>query len=215
MLIEQIEKVPSLLQRIFNKVYCSSKSFIKDILEPAGVEAEWLVCPPPDRNGFGEVAEQDLELAFIGNADPAKDRNLLTPVFNNHKSGVYGGGWGELLEDGRFLGDYLEWLKLPELWNRAKIVPYSTHRDMKEYGFVADACLDVMANSNALVLPDHNDGFEDLDVDAHTWGTADELEELVSSYLENDPARLLLAEQLQIQAKKFTYKHVAERLLNG
>jgi hypothetical protein len=212
--LEILEKQRREFLSAFSRIFCASLRFCEKLRREHKVEAEWLVCPPPPR---GDCMYRPVhELAFVGNCDPAKSRPKLTGVLRAHDSVVYGAGWRKALNNSHWRADYIDFAQLDQVWNSAQIVPYSTHEDMRREGFVADACLDAMANSGALVLPDHNSGFESLGIDAvKTWGEEEQLAELVRRYLFNEPERGPLQATLRRQAARFTYEHVAKKFMES
>ena len=215
MFLAAYNKDRTAFQGAFVKVFCSSKRFCYRLKKEFGIDAEWLVCPAPNRPPC--AYDPVRELAFVGNADPRKNRPALAPVLDSHDSLVYGGGWQALLKNGSFRATYTKFVNLPYIWNSARIVPYSHHEDMRREGFVADAALDVCVNSGALLLSDHNEGWYDLglsDEDMCTWTTSEKLKEEVKWLLVDEPDRERTALAMKKVASKFTYSHVAQTLLS-
>lgn len=213
-LLDLLKRKPGIINRLFRHVFCSSVNFCERLQNEYDVDAKWLVAPPPPRKGSDSSVCAKYQLAFVGNADQNKSRHKLAPIFSEFQSIVYGARWGSLLPKSIWRGNYIPWEKLPEIWNSASIVPYSTHEDMRQEGFVADACLDAMTNSNALVLPDKNQGFGSLGLDTPQWETEEELRELVKYYLNDELNRRHLADNQKKAALAFTYKHVANVFLS-
>jgi hypothetical protein len=205
---------PGIINRLFRHVFCSSVNFCERLQNEYDVDAKWLVAPPPPRKGPDSPVAAKYQLAFVGNADQNKSRHKLAPIFSEFQSIVYGSMWDSFLQKPVWRGNYIPWERLPEIWNSASIVPYSTHEDMRQEGFVADACLDAMAHSNALVLPDRNKGFGSLGLETPQWETEEELRELVKYYLNDELNRRRLADNQKKGALAFTYKHVANVFLS-
>lgn len=201
---------PTLLQKHLEElraiswaaIYCSSKSFC-DKLAKQDIHAEWMVCPGADRPAFQHKPEFDL--SFVGNADPAKQRDLLIPVFSRYKSNVVGPFPNASLP-------HISWEGMQEVYNSGKLLPYSHHKDMSEEGFVADAVLDVMKNSGALVISDVNSGFADLGIPVPQWSTSPELYNLIDRYLKDEKERLRLQTLCRVAASKFNMKDCALRM---
>jgi len=208
LLLQNIE----VIKQGFRKIYCSSSRFCRRLKVEHQIDAEWLIAPAPSRPAI--EYNPDHELSFVGNADPAKNRPALASVLRSHNSLVWGGGWKDLVGSS-FMGDYIPFPDLSTVWNRSYIVPYSHHADMLREGFVADAALDVAANSGALLVSDDNPGFKDIFNPAKypKWKDAGGLSRAVSYYLSHEPERAEKAAGMQRAAQMFTYEWAAQRLL--
>jgi hypothetical protein len=203
-------------REFWKTVFCSSKRFCTLLKREHGIDAEWLVLPAPgpearDRADHEPFDEHDL--GFIGNADPAKSRGDVAKALQANDSAVYGPGWRGIVDKEKIKGDFLKWDNLPAFWDAAKIVPYSTHKDMRRQGFIADSVLDTMVNSHALVIPDNcawdDYGFENL----KSWENNISLEQHVKTYLADPVLRKEAAVRHSLVAQQYTYEYVAMRLL--
>ena len=183
-------------------IYCASKSFTKILANKLSLPVEWLPCPGADRLPFSHKPE--FNLAFVGNSDPGKGRDVLIPVFNRYSSNVVGNFPGATPS--------ISWPGMQDIFNSGKIIPYTHHKDMSREGFVADAVLDMMKNSGALVLSDANSGVDDLSIPAAQWSTPEELYREINFYLGNEEARLAKVTRCRAAAAKFNMAHVAERM---
>jgi hypothetical protein len=213
-LISLLVKQPRLVKAAFNHVFCASARFGDRLKKEYDIDAKWLVCPSPPRIATNLKIAERYEMAFAGNADPAKGRLVLASVLSNHNSVVWGEGWGGLLPGSVWRGEYIHWKNLGRVWDSAKIVPYSAHQDMQQEGFVADSCLDTMVNSSALVLPAKNPGFLELGIETPQWETEEELESLAGYYLQNESQRKHMASEQKRMAGKFNYAHVAREIFS-
>ena len=183
-------------------VYSASLPYCEYLSNKLDREVEWLPCPGADRSPF--IHKPEFDLSFVGNADPAKGRDILVPVFNRYSSNVVGNFPNAT--------PYVSWTAMQDVFNSAKIIPYTHHKDMSREGFVADAVLDMMKNSGALVLSDSNTGFDDLNIPAPQWSTPEGLYKEINFYLENEDARLERVTRCRTSAAKFNMAHVAERM---
>lgn len=213
-ILDFLKEKPRIVTSVFRHIFCASKSFCERLRNEFNIDAKYLVLPAPTRPGCTVEYDAEFDIAFVGNADEDKGRRKLLPLLEDSNSVVYGGAWESLLTGTACHGKYIPWCELPNVWNSARIVPYSTYEDMRQGGFVADACLDAMVNSSALVLPDRNSGFEDLGVDAPQWDTEDELRDLVSYYLREASHRQQLSRHQGKAASVFTYNYAARMLLS-
>jgi len=184
-------------------VYCSSLSYQVKLSKMLDRDVEYLVCPGADRQRFSHKPEFDL--SFVGNCDPAKGRPGLIPIFNRFSSNVVGNFPGAQLQN-------IAWNGMQDVFNSAKLFPYSHHTDMAKEGFVADTALDVMKNSGALVLSDSNPGFDDLNIEVPQWSRIEDLYSMIPEYLDDYDLRLELVTKCRVAAGKFTMAHVAEKL---
>lgn len=204
-----------IIRRAFQKVFCSSALFM-DKLREIDMKAELLICPPP-RRVLCATPDPVYELTFVGNADPRKNRPALVPVLRNHKSMVYGKGWGVLLKEKQWGGNYVAFQKLHEVWGNSAIVPYSHHIDMRQHGFVADSALDVIVNSEALLISDKNPGWEALGLPVPEWESTEDLERLVTQFLA-EPKELQARITFLKEKARFvlpTYEDAAKAFLEG
>ena len=183
-------------------IFCASKSFTKILADRLGKPVEWLPCPGADRGSFSH--KPMFELSFVGNSDPAKGRDTLVPVFNRYSSNVVGNFPNAT--------PFVSWPGMQDVFNSGKIIPYTHHKDMSREGFVADAALDMMKNSGALVLSDANSGFDDLSIPAAQWSTPEELYREIDFYLDNEEARLAKVTRCRVAAAKYNMAHVAKRM---
>ena len=194
--IEQVSQVQ------WARVYCASLPYCEKLSFQMDREVEWLPCPGADRPPFSHKGQYDL--SFVGNADPSKGRDLLVPVFNKYSSNVVGNFPGAT--------PHISWPGMQDVFNSGKIIPYTHHKDMSREGFVADAVLDMMKNSGALVLSDTNSGFDDLNIPAAQWSTPEELYKEIDFYLNDEDARLSKVTRCRGAAAKYSMAHVAERM---
>jgi hypothetical protein len=183
-------------------IFCSSRSYTKK-LKDQGIEVEFLLCPPPIRRSF--THKPSYEVAFVGNADPKKGRGSLIPVFSRYESHVIGNFPNANLHE-------ISWDGMQEVWNSAKIVPYTHHIDMSREGFAAESAMDTMINSGALLLSDKNSGWEDLNIPAMQWSTEEELYEMINFYLKNEKERVKMVTKCRVAAAKYNYKYCATQM---
>ncbi|MHC4811754.1 MAG: CgeB family protein [Planctomycetota bacterium] len=195
-----LEALPTLETLPLLRIFCASQTFAAQ-LAAKGLDAHDLPCPPPDRPRI--TYSPKYALAFVGNADPRKRRPMLRSCFNEFPSLVIGQGWGD------DYAEFTDWDGLHLAWNQARIVPYTHHMDMAREGFVAEAALDVMANSGALLLSDHNHGWENLGIPVPQWKTEAELRAMIVHYLEDERDRARLALECQEKARELDYEHAA------
>ncbi len=183
-------------------IFCASKSFSQILADKISQPVEWLPCPGADRPPFSHKPEFDL--AFVGNSDPAKNRGTLVPVFNRYSSNVVGNFPNAT--------PFVTWPGMQDVFNSGKVIPYTHHADMSREGFVADAVLDMMKNSGALVLSDVNSGFDDLGIPAAQWDTPEQLYKEIDFYLENEDARIEKVTRCRVAAAKYNMAYVAKRM---
>ena len=150
MLVDMLAERRDEMSDAFAKWFVASSKFSEHLKERFGLDTELALLPGPSRPSISY--EPTYDLAHVGNIDPRKRRKVLATSLRSHSSIVYGRGWDSLL--GRHAGDYVHWSKLGEVWNSARIVLHSAHVDMVRWGFTADAVLDAITNSEALVLAD-------------------------------------------------------------
>lgn len=194
--------------RRLNARNCSASKSFAEFLDSAGLASGWLPCPAPISPKI--PYEPTHQVAFVGNSDQAKKRPCLVPVFKKFKSLVYG-PWQDLATAG-----LIPWNQMHEPWNRALVVPYSHHRDMAVRVFVADAALDVIVNSEALLLSDKNEGRNHLGIPVPQWGSPKDLLDLVEYYCNNETERLLTAERCRTAASAMrSWAETTEVLARG
>lgn len=195
----------------WRNVFCASKRFCSKVEAALGVKnVEYLPCPAPYRESSPPPSRIEFDLSFIGNKDPAKNRHLMEKAFEEFPSLVYGPGWEEL---GR--GEYIDWRDFPSVWNNSLITPYTHHKDMAREGFVADAALDAIVHSNALLISDFNRGFDDLGFDhiPNFDGEDYPLCEMIKHFKKNPSQRGDLVEKMREVAREWTYSKVAGMIL--
>ena len=194
----------------FSRIFCASKQFCSTLERMSGKQVEWLPAPPPDRPIPDAAVEHDL--IFVGNADPGKGRLSMIDTLLKNDSKVYGQSWKGKL-NGEHGGDYTPWDSLHNTWSTGRIVPYSSCEDMSREGFVPDSCLDTMVNSTAFLIPDVNDGFQEMGISIPQWTSAKDLQGKVEYYLENDSERENIRIDAKRDASRFTNEAAAKKLV--
>ena len=202
----------------YDLAFCLSPSYA-DRIRPWGVPIEILMgCtdmrpPAPDRR----ITSHDI--VFIGNARGAltygRDiiRDLDPPL--GTKVLVFGHKWITKPDFNHewYGGRYFPYERLPELYAGAKISLNDHHQDMAKYGFIAVKVFDILA-SGGFCITDKVRGMADFfDGAVPTFGSPEELNEMVKYYLEHEKERTVLAERGKAIASRHTYRDRAETII--
>ena len=170
------------MAKLFTHAYCASES-VASVTASYGIVATHLVCPAPTRPDVEDVAPE-YSIAFVGNSNPAKGRDMLRKVFAKYPSLVAGNGWGDIAQ-----GTYIPWKDIAPTVNRAKLYVHTSYPDMRKWGIMPDNVLDIAANTGALVLHDSVRAAEDLPLSGPTFENEAELMEKVAELLAHESMR--------------------------
>jgi hypothetical protein len=192
--------------KLITHAYCASESLVS-ATAALGLPASSLVCPAPRRPDLDAV-EPEFSVAFVGNSNPAKGRDMLRKVFKRHSSLVVGGGWGDLAQ-----GTYLPWKDIAPNVNKALLYVHTCYPDMRKWGMMPDNVMDIAANTHALVLHDSKRAAEDLSLSGPTFENEAELLEKVAELLDRESMRREWEEAQRTDARKHCgYESAAESI---
>ena len=153
------------------------------------------------------------EVVFVGNARPGGSRAVIdqmgTPDFGLK---IWGGGYVSLPQ-GSWMGDYLEYADLPELY-ASSVISLNDHLpSMAESGIVTPRIYDILA-SGGFCISDANPGINEVFGDAvPQYRTSAELRSLIKHFLAHPDERLKLMAAGQKIALESTWPDRARALM--
>jgi GT2 family glycosyltransferase/spore maturation protein CgeB len=163
----------------------------------------------------------DRELVFVGNSRRVRRRVLDDLLPTNRNLAVWGRDWEGLIGSKHIVGHYLPNREVHKAYSSAAIVLNDHWDDMREHGYISNRIYDALASGAMVIsddLPELRESFGDAVV---TYRTPEELERLISHYLESPEERrekgrrgreLVLADHTFERRAEELLRHVTERL---
>jgi len=165
-----------------------------------------------------EVPENEEYLSdycFTGSYwnDPREIIDLLEPDELPYKFKLFGKNWDEITKFKPYLGGFVNYSEIPQVYASTKIVIDDANRATKIYGSVNSRVYDALS-SGALVLTNGRQGAEEIfDGMLPVFESKDELKNLLKQFLEADDERQALVKKLQnFVLENHTYLNRAEQL---
>ena len=202
----------------YDMVMASSETACNYIEENSGIKA--LLLPIATNTarfnpyiGFSEGYTCDY--CFTGSYwnDPREIIEMLEPATLPYDFKLYGKNWDQLDKFKDYYNGFVNYFKLPEVYASTKIVIDDANRVTKEYGAVNSRVYDALA-SGALVLTNGVIGAQEtFNGKLPSFSSKEELNELISYYLDNEDERLAKVKELQEMVfKDHTYQKRALRI---
>jgi spore maturation protein CgeB len=154
------------------------------------------------------------DVLFVGNSRGQNRPSVDWAIAAGLPLTVYGGGWERRI-DARFVrGVHFPNEELARLYASAKVVLNDHWPDMRDHGLISNRIFDALA-AGAVVVSDPVAGLEEMFGDlVPTYGSSDELEQLVRGLLEDDSRRKeLVHEAAELVAERHTFMNRAEVLM--
>jgi hypothetical protein len=162
--------------------------------------------------------EQKISIAapllFIGNSRK-EYRTMVRWCFEKHLPiALFGTLWKGIVPDHLITGEYISNAVVHQWYGSCKILLNDHWDSMRENGFLSNRLFDGSA-AGAFIITDPVRGLSSVFGDAiETVESADELEEKVSFYLNNEPARhRKIEEAREIVLSGHTFDHRAEQII--
>lgn len=153
-------------------------------------------------------------LLFVGNSRK-EYRTMVRWCFERHLPlALFGTLWKGIVPDHLITGEYISNAVLHQWYGSCKILLNDHWDSMRDNGFLSNRLFDGSA-AGAFIMTDPVRGLSSVFGDAiETVGSADELQEKVSYYLENEPVRRQKIEEARdIVLTGHTFDHRAERII--
>ena len=197
----------------FDKIFCASELFIPKLQAMGYFNVEAMIASTSKKPLKVPLTH---DIIFLGNARSSRSdgRGVVRDLRETtHNFKVWGNLWKELLPDKHYGGKYWDYHKLEELYASARITMNDHHPDMAREGFVSNKMFDILA-SGGFVISDKNIGIEKIFGQAvPQYESTEQLQELVTLYLEKPVER----EKLMIEGRKIalsnTYRDRAVRIV--
>lgn len=206
----------------YNLIFCLSKYYLKNLemmnLKERLYQEPLLSCtnmrPPLD------APVSNVEIAFIGNARGGKKcgREIIGMLDHSWPVKLWGHKWHMsqyVYNRSWYSGQYMNYHDLPRLYNGAKIVLNDTHPDMAREGYVPMKIFDILG-SGGFCISDHVRGMKDIFDDAvPMYSSANELNELVAFFMNNEKAREEKTQVGMAIAHQHSYEDRIVTILDG
>ncbi len=201
--------------RQYNKIFCLSSLFAEKI-KKWGFDVE-LMIGATNKTPIKNSNNIKYDITFVGNTRPIKGgRKIihdLLPIPYNLK--IWGKGWKEILPEKYYGGEYINYLRLNDLYSSSLITLNDHHQDMAEEGFVSVKIFDILA-SGGFCLSDKNPGIEKIFGDAvPQYESPEHLKKLTDFYINNPEKRLELMERGKKIALSHTWNNRVKQFLNA
>jgi len=199
----------------YHLFFCSSQLAVNSIKEQTTRDA-YLLPIATNELRFSptqKIENKSLDIVFTGSYWGAERDavNLFADINATQSFAIYGYGWEKHPTLGQYWRESVPYENLNEVYNQAKIVIDDSHPVTREFNSLNSRIFDSIA-AGSLVVTNCTGGANELFGDAlPTFDTANELNALLSTYLEN--TNLLLektASLREIVLNKHTYTHRAE-----
>lgn len=145
--------------------------------------------------------------------DPREIIDLLEPEELPYRFKLFGKNWDEIAKFRPYLGGFVNYSEIPQVYASTKIVVDDANRATKIYGSVNSRVYDALS-SGALVLTNGRQGAEEIFKGMlPVFESKEELNNLLEKFLEEDDERQKLVKKLQsFVLKNHTYLNRAEQL---
>lgn len=196
----------------YDKIYCNAVKFTRKLTR-CGIEAEALIgatslSPPPE-------IEPQYQVVFVGNSRGDSGRPCVNALRDTGCSlKVWGEGWDSILRKDQLVALSVDHNLTSEIYASAIISINDHHADMREYGFVNPRLFDVLA-SGGFAISDDNTAIQEIFGDSvPVFRNDSELREIVDYYLNHPEERLPLMAKGREIAVKYSFSHLAQRIIN-
>ncbi|MCK5850652.1 MAG: glycosyltransferase family 1 protein, partial [Kiritimatiellae bacterium] len=159
--------------------------------------------------------EIEYDVVFVGNTRENGRRRIVDDMGKpNADFKVWGRGYKDLHKD-CFAGQYVDYSDLAELYG-SSLITLNDHRpEMIEAGFVAIRIFDILA-SGGFCISDANPGINEIFGDVvPQYHSSEELQEIVSYYIDHPEARQARMEQGRKIAANHTWQKLVVKFMSG
>lgn len=192
----------------YDIVFASSKMACKYIKDKSGIKPFLLhIATNPAR--FNGIVPQRKEYVndycFTGSYwnVPREIMEMLDPESMPYKFGLYGKNWDKIDKFEKYYNGFINYSKLPEVYNSTKIVIDDANSATKAFGAVNSRVYDALA-SGTLVLTNGEIGAkETFNGKLPVFTSKEELNNLIEYYMDNEDERIARVQELQ----EFVLKH--------
>lgn len=194
----------------YDHVFCASDSL--------AARLRALGCPAAGLGLATALAPRAVpirhQVVFVGNARPAGTRPVIDALGpSTFDLKVWGGRFREL-PAGVWMGDYVEYHDLPDVYGASLISLNDHYPAMIDSGIVSPRVYDILG-SGGFCISDANPGLTEIFGDAvPQYRTPEELRSLVRHYLANPLARLPLMAKGQAIARRHSWGDRARSLMD-
>ena len=199
----------------FDHVFIASEPFCETVRKDLRAEVEYLT-QAYDPDIFHPV-EQKIEhdILFVGNNyyTNLRYRKIIEDILQTSfakRFKVIGDGWKDVLPKDQILDEFVAYHQLPEVYSSARINLNDHHGTMLKYGFINNRTYDLAA-LGCFQISDAVQGLDKIAVP--TYRTVEELERLLTEYLEDDAGRERSAKIIHLLCKDYTFEARAKRVL--
>ncbi len=201
----------------YDLVLCASKIYYNSVKDQLNVPCFYLPQATDEVFECNNDSEKDkeIDILFVGNNYEFKNNRCRRIIDIIRKSGknydlhVIGKYWEGFIPDKNIKGDFVDWIELPKLYRKSKIVLNDHQETMRNYGFVNNRTYDV-AISGSFQISDYVEGIEELNI--KTFKNDSELINLLDYYLENEDEREEIAHKSKLLAAKHTFSERAKEI---
>jgi spore maturation protein CgeB len=197
----------------FDKIFCASALFIPKLQSMGYFNVEAMIASTSKKPVKVPLKH---DIIFLGNARSSRPdgRGVVGDLRKTtHDFKVWGNLWRGLLPDKHYGGKYWDYRNLEELYASARITMNDHHPDMAREGFVSTKMFDILA-SGGFVISDKNIGIEKIFGPAvPQYESTEQLQELVTLYLENPVEREKLMKEGREIALSNTYEDRAAQIV--
>jgi len=202
----------------YDLAFASSKIACDFMQEKSGKEVILLpIATNPDR--FNEkvkgIDQYKCDYCFTGSYwnDPREIIKLLDPQKLPFRFNMYGKNWDRIEKFKPFHKGFIDYSKMPILYNSTKIVLDDANRVTKPYGSVNSRVFDALATGTLVLTNGELGSNATFDGKLPVYRTKEELENLLNYYLLNDEARKEKVKELkEFVLNNHTYYHRANRI---
>jgi hypothetical protein len=182
------EKVTAALLSRYDHIYCASE-LLAERARAMGFAAKALGLATALRP---RAAASRYQVVFVGNARPSGSRPVLDALGQGDFAVKVWGRRYRTLPDGAWMGSYVEYHDLPDVYGASLISLNDHYPAMIDAGIVSPRVFDILA-SGGFCISDANPGLTHAFGDAvPQYRSAEELRSLVRHFLEHPEARLPL-----------------------
>ena len=173
----------------FDRIYCASQDFMPK-LQAMGYSNVEAMIPSTSKKPLTVPIQHDI--IFLGNARSSRPdgRSVVGDLQKtSFDFKVWGNLWEDLIPKKHYGGKYWDYNELNKLYASARITMNDHHPDMAREGFVSNKVFDILA-SGGFAISDKNIGIERIfGQSVPQYDSAEELQELLTFYLNNPKER--------------------------
>ena len=214
-LISHPDRVTRRLCAPYDAIFVASES-LRDLLAQTASAPVVTLLQATDPGRFHpEPTGPKHELLFVGNSRGVRRPILDALAGTDRDLAVYGSGWtSRLLDMRRLRGEWIPNDQLNRYYSSADIVLSDHWRDMREEGFISNRVFDALA-SGAFVISDQVAGIDRaFDGAVVTWQADEDVNALVTRYLDRPDERRERAEQGRAAVlARHTFAHRVDTIL--